>query len=72
MIILGKTILFSLALWATIAFIVDVIEKIIIYYKKDEDELHLLYTHGYLSTINERLLTICVLLWTGFYLINQF
>lgn len=67
-----KTILFILALFVTLSLIEDAIEKIIMHNKTDGDELHVLYTSGLLSTFDITLSVLSCVLWTGFYLINQF
>lgn len=67
-----KVIVFFLALWLTLAFIEDIIEKIIIHNKKDGDELHTLYTSGLLSTFDSFLWLCVLVLWTAFYFINQY
>lgn len=72
MIILGKTTLFILALFFTMALVEDAIEKIILHKKKDGDELHVLYTSGMLFTFDKTLWGLSIAFWTGFYLINQF
>jgi len=72
MLILGKTVLFVLALAFTTALIEDAIEKIILHNKRDGDELHMTYTHGLLSTFDGTLWILSIVFWTGFYLINQF
>jgi len=66
-----KTIVFFLALWLTLAFIEDVIEKIIMHNKKEGDELHLLYTSGLLSTFDGFLWVCVMMFWSAFYFINQ-
>lgn len=66
-----KTILFFFALIASISAVEEFVEKTIAHLKKSEDEYHVLYTAGMISTIDFWSTFIAILLWTAFYLVNQ-
>jgi len=66
-----KIAIFFVSLGVTFGFIEDVIERIIGHLKQDKDEYHMNYTTGHLITFDFRSGFLTIILWTGFYLINQ-
>jgi len=66
-----KAILFFFALVASILAIEDFVEKAIGHSKKDKDEYHMLYTTGLIDTVDFWSTLIAIILWTGFYILNQ-
>ena len=72
MMIAIKTLLFFLSLTATLYLIEDGIENTIINSKKDPDMFKAQYCHGVTNTFSGKVLFIALLLWTLFYLANQF
>ena len=59
-----KTIIFFFALIISVFTLEDFVEKILAHLKKSEEEYHVLYTSGLIITLS-------ILLWTTFYLLNQ-
>ena len=66
-----KTLIFFFALVASISAIEDFVEKILAHSKKTEEDYHHLYTHGLIRTLDFWSTLISILLWTGFYFVNQ-
>jgi len=66
-----KTILFFFALGVSVSAIEEFVEKTIANLKKDKDEYDVLYTTGFITTIDFWSTFIAILLWTAFYLVNQ-
>jgi len=67
-----KTIIFFFALIISIFTLEDFVEKILAHLKKSEEEYHVLYTSGLIITLNFWSTFLSILLWTTFYLLNQF
>ena len=66
-----KVMLFFFALCATVLSIEEFVEKLIGHLKRSEEEYHILYTTGMISTIDFWPTLLSVLFWSGLYLLNQ-
>ena len=66
-----KTILFFFALVASITALEEFVEKTIANSKKSQDEYDVLYTTGFINTIDFWSTFIAILLSTAFYFVNH-
>lgn len=67
-----KTIIFFFAFGATLQMIEEMIMRIILDSKKEHDEYRENFVRGYTTLLEGRMPIITIVLWTAFYLINQF